>query len=335
MINSVTFAGLFRAANKEAIMTRLIAATVLVCSFGLATPNGLVAVPDRDCMRIEGPLVISWDIQSTDKLAPQIEIYDETARSVAKVNVLRYVPEATLVHIADVSTLPQELIAVSAIFSRGKGIQPAASLLYLDWQGNLLSAVALAPSREALRLAVDDQGNVWTLTTHSDGLPPAQAPMVVKYDRKGREVRTVLNRAEFPSDAELTVEDPTVGIVGFGFSSGHVWMWLPSATELVTIQTATGTVDSRTRTGLPSGSSRRVFWQSPGTVVAEVVTTKDSVRSPALYRWSTQQPTWRAVVGSDCPKHPRLVGVANDRVVFTDPTLPDIRELCATPVAAN
>ena len=56
------------------------------------------------------------------------------------------------------------LFAAAVTYRKSQDTVPAASLLYYDFSGKPLLALALDPSREVSYLTVDAQSNVWTLT---------------------------------------------------------------------------------------------------------------------------------------------------------------------------
>jgi hypothetical protein len=279
--------------------------------------------------KVENGLMVSWFAQSfaqpRDTAKSEVEIFDEQGRSLAKIPVLQRIQEASSVAIYDVSVRPNQMIAVSAVCTRRAGERPADALLVFDFNGQLLSAFALAPSREVFRIELDDKSNIWTITTHSDGKNPSGIPMVVEYDTRGNILRELLTRSMFPLHAEIMKEARTIGRVSSGYDSGVFWFWLPGSTELVTIRTDDGDV-SITKTGLPQGKvvPMRMVREASGTVVAEV---QDYQNDGTFHRaydvWSPAVNSWSPFNPSECGVH-RLIGGYQGRLIYIRPDGSDI-----------
>jgi hypothetical protein len=287
--------------------------------------------PPQSWMKAENGLIISWlagtvrDASAGD----QITIADKQGQTVVSLNVLSIAPEATSVSIYDVSARQSQLIAVAVVYGKGPGIRPADALLLFDFKGTLVSALALEPSREVEALALDENLNVWTLTSHSDEKDPSQVPMVVEYDRNGRVIRESLSRDGFPFHAASIKQNPEISAVASGYSAGTFWFWLPGSTDLVVIRTSDGVV-TRTQTNIPSAPQGqrsfplRIARESSGTVIAEVREEGQDIKPHlAYYAWSPDTKSWSDFNPVVCAGH-RLIGVDNDEHIYVRPIGSDI-----------
>jgi hypothetical protein len=244
-------------------------------------------------LRYENGLLLSWDAVSTDAKAKQVEILDKVGHSMMSLSVLRLVPEAERVGIWDVSARAGQLIAVSAVFRKADHhLRPVPTLLLFDC---LLQALALEPSREILRLTLDDRSNIWTVTSHLDNKSPSTVPMVVEYSPTGEIVKEMLMRDQFPLHAEVTKETRLTGSAFMGFDFGFIWFWLPGSTELVTISQRDSTY-TIAKTGLPklegadSSIPVRIARETPETLVAQVRGDGRNAHSNLYeYTWSANQ----------------------------------------------
>jgi hypothetical protein len=246
-----------------------------------------IHLPRRyNVVKAENGLVIGWNVESEDPQAEQVGIYDTDGKPVVELHPLRLVPGAKRASIHDVSARPGTLIAVAAVYRKDNATVPAATLLCFDFQGNPLTALALAPSREAWRVTLDSVANIWTLTTSAGGLSPSEAPMVVAYTKSGSVLREVLRRSEFSIHASEIQENSTVGSPAFGYTSRAVWLWLPGSTDLVTINGADGSVQRRSTTGLPNQSKHeipeRVVLTDAGTLLAQVWIDQEAPQLPRV-----------------------------------------------------
>lgn len=271
--------------------------------------------------KFENGLLISWLVTSKDASMDDIEIFDKSGSALTQVNVLRTVEDAERVSIYDVSARSGQMIAVAAVFrSKTPGIRPSDALLCFDFDGNLLSAFALEPSREIRQLSLDENLNIWTLTTHSDHKDPSQIPLVVEYDKAGNVVRQLLTRSMFPPHEAMFDENSTIGSVASGYDSGILWFWLPMSTDLVTIHAADATV-GKIKTGLPSGDPvpMRVVRQTSGSIVVEVreQSQGSGKAQPAYYLWSPGGGIWSRFEPR-CDGY-RLIGTEGDQEIFVDP----------------
>src|SRR5437016_4910095 len=140
--------------------------------------------------KAENGMLFSWHRGiSVDAVSSRVNIYDLQGNSLTSFTVLQLVPEAENVSIDDVSAQNQQMVAVAAVYVKRQDHSPAAVLLYLDFKGTLVSALALAPSREIDALVMDDHLNVWTLTHSAADDDPARSPLVVEYSSTGQVLR--------------------------------------------------------------------------------------------------------------------------------------------------
>ncbi len=272
-------------------------------------------------VKAENGLILAWEkSNSRDSRINGITIFDKQGRRLVSLDVLRLVPDAESVSIWDVSARLNELIAVSATYIKPQ--EQAPVLLYFNPDGSLISAYALAPSREIGWLAIDDHTNVWTLTIGSN--ENSNAHLVVEYDKAGNVVRELLDRRLFPPHQDRIQQNSEVGAVAAGYDSGTFWFWLPSSTDLVTIRTRDGVVSSRVATGYPAVKDHSVWpllitRESSGALLAEV-RVEESGTTPAApvlayYAWSPSAKSWSSFHPDSCNGH-RLVGVDRNEQIF-------------------
>jgi hypothetical protein len=224
--------------------------TCWCCAQNVETQN--VQIPRHyDVVKAENGLIIGWQMASEDRAARQIDVYDMKGTFLTGLSPLRLVPEAKRTTVWDVSALPGQMIAVAVDYRKSDDAVPSSSLLYFNFRGDPLQALALDASREARHLTVDGDSNVWTLTMGAGERKPSGEPMAVGYKPSGEVLKEVAKRSEFPTDASLTQEDDTMGLTGLGHNADSVWFWLPNSTELVTFKTHGSSQMRRFVTGLP------------------------------------------------------------------------------------
>jgi hypothetical protein len=251
-------------------------------------------------LKAENGLVLAWDTNSENRESPQIDIYDKEGKPLVNLTPLRLVPEAKRASVHDVSALPQRMIAVAVTYRKSNDTVPASSLLYYDFRGNLLSALALDPSREIAYLTIDDQANVWTLTMGAGGRHPSDVPMVVVYGPSGNVTKAMLKRADFPPHTNFTQEDESIGVPNVGHGADVFWFWLPGSTDLVLVNVKSFSVE-RISTGLPQRSGRevplKIVRSDSGSLLAEIMSKPDD-RHPGefgFFVWSATTKRWDRV----------------------------------------
>jgi hypothetical protein len=311
---------------RSRICTLTISMTI-ACSQVLCQQVGSIQNPlQHTWVKTENGLIIAWHRgNSRDADASRISIFDKQGHPLLKFDILRIVPEAESVSIWDVSARPQQLIAVAATYIKGQTASPGTVLLDFDFKGNLVSAVALEPSREIAAVALDDNLNAWTLTWGSGGKDAASAPLVVEYGRTGEIVREVLTRNLFPPNEDVFHQNSRTGALAAGYDSGIFWFWLPGSTDFVTIRTKDGAVISRAQTGLPSLQDHSVWplhltREASGSLIVQVRIDDQSPKptsSLAFYAWSPEIKTWSPFSVDPCQGH-RLIGVNGDEQIFVD-----------------
>ena len=236
----------------------LVASAVLPVSG--QTIGTIQSLPAHDWVKSEMGFVIFFNRRSAnDAASSEVDVYAKAGQPVVNFPLLSLVPEAVSVSTTDVSIVPQQAIAVSAVYDRGSGTPTASLLLRFDFRGRLLWALDLAPSRDVEALAEDDQGDTWTVTSGSGGEDPGTAPTVVEYDDAGKVIRELLPRATFPSDSRATQQNAQIGPVTAGFSSGIFWFWLPASQEMVSINATSGAVKKQ-RLDIPRPRGAQRSW---------------------------------------------------------------------------
>lgn len=275
-----------------------------------------------DKVKAENGLIIGWQIASEDRATRQIDIYDRMGNLLAGLAPLRLVSEAKRATVYDVSALPGRFIAVAAVYRKSEDTVPAASLLYFDFQGSPLLALALDPSREVLRLTVDADSNVWTLTEGvGERKPNPEEPMmVVAYDASGNVLKRVFRRSEFPDHVSEIQENDRIGNAGFGHTSDSVWFWLPLSTDLVAFKTD-GSSINRSATHLPGKSPQEspvdVFRTDKGTLVTEVWSRQDRQHASGQFNFflrSAVTKQWEPFYPPCVPCH--LIGTDSGEALF-------------------
>ena len=253
--------------------------TLIVTLCASAQPVHLQEKYNR--VKVENGLIIGWYINAEDPKARQISIYDRDGKFLAGLDPLMLVREAKSASILDVSANSRGLVVVSVIYRKDNATVPAASLLFFDFAGNPVTALALAPSREAWRVTVDSELNVWTLTAGARDRQPSETPMIVGYAPSGSVSKELFKRTEFPLHAKETLESPEVGAPSFGHGSHSVWLWLPGSTDHVTFN-ADGSGVHRSTTGLPNqedhATAQRVVLADDGTLLAQMWTEGNAQR---------------------------------------------------------
>jgi hypothetical protein len=292
---------------------------------------GTLRTPDADWVKAENGVIIAFTPKSSDASANQIEIFDVKGQPLVSLNLLRATPEARRVSIYDVSALPNKLIAVAAVYSKGDGSPAVDTLQYFNFQAKLLSFLLLEPSREIARLAVDKDQNVWALSRSSGGGDTSLLPMVVEYSHEGLVLKQMLHRNEFPEHEQILRQDPGVGVVQFGYSEGWLWFWLPGSTDLVVADTTNGTV-LRSKTGLPGTAGNavpiRMIREESGRLVAETETLDHSTPL-ALYQWSPKTKSWTAFESTGCGAGYGPVGMNGQQQIYIEANDGTDQEICA------
>lgn len=291
----------------------------LVPLFGVGDEIGFIKPQIRglNYTKAEGELIISWSGESKNRESDQIEVYDSQGNRLSSVKVLAAVEGAEKVGIWDVSARRDKRIAVAADFVNNSGI--AAGLLYFDFNGRLLSATALALSREIRLIALDDDLSVWALGMGAGEHNPSEVSLLFNYDSKGQLRKELIKRAQFSADAEMLQEGPGVGSPAMGITADAIWIWLAGSTELVTIQKSDFSV-TRTITGLPdppaSGSRElaRLVRLPSGALIGEF-SERDRAAWYSHYKWSPESRSWELIVPNDCGNH-FLIGTLNGVSAF-------------------
>src|SRR5258708_13896234 len=111
-----------------------------------STAQTVVLPAQYSNVKAENGLIVGWHVSSEDRTATQVDVYDREGTLLVGLSPLRLAPEAQRATIHDVSAFPGRIIAVAALYRKGNDSVPASSLLYFDFRGNLLLALALEPS---------------------------------------------------------------------------------------------------------------------------------------------------------------------------------------------
>lgn len=294
---------------------------VVMVLFKSLVPAQQAHIPSAyGAVKAENGLIIGWKLNSEDPATRQIDVYDRDGNLLVGLTPLRFVAEARGDSISDVSGLPGRVIVVAAVFSKGDAFVPAASLLYFDFAGRLLLSLALDPSREVMRVTVDAEANVWTLTAGTGGQKPSDAPMIVGYRMSGQVFKELFIRSDFPVHVSLTQENEEIGVPGLGHTSDRIWFWLPGSTDLVTFK-PDGSSIKRESTNLPRQSlhetTMKVLLTDEGALVAQIMGIQEGQRRGHLgffSRSATKPPRWQPLYHAcdDC----KLVGLDRGTLLF-------------------
>jgi hypothetical protein len=279
--------GILRLAAFVALLSSYSNAQVLG-TLGRVQPNGWA--------KAENGMILSWHSMATDAGSGQVDVSDKYGNHLASLNLLRLVPEAATVDISDVSAVPGLIAAAVAYVSkRGSAqVRPASALVLFDFSGNLVSFLSVAPWRNALRIELDANSNIWALNSIGDESKAAgSGSMLVEYSAKGTVLRELLPRASFPTHANEIKGNQEMGFAAMGRNAGDVWFWLPGSTELVTVADSGG-ASSVVKTGLPSPNKpiRPVSFtrDKSGALIGEF-SEKESAQL-VYYRWSPSSKSW-------------------------------------------
>ncbi|HLW82288.1 MAG TPA: hypothetical protein VKS20_09635 [Candidatus Acidoferrales bacterium] len=265
--------------------------------------------------------------EARDAASSEVQVFGKHGEPVVSFALLPLVSGAETVQTEDVSAVPGKRIAVYAAYAKADG-SVAYVLLYFDFNGSLLRAFAVDPTRDIDALALDDSLNVWTVTA-AGGQDPSRAPMVVEYSDTGSVVKQLLPRSEFPKDAKMTEQSSQIGALAAGYNSGTFWFWLPASAELVTIRTSDSAV-TRTPLSLPPPPSDGRSW--PQTLSREasgdVVLSMGETTEPhtVQYIWSQKTRTWSEFEPTSC-QGDWLLGADGNQEIYVD--LRGSNEVCA------
>ncbi len=306
----------------KAILFGVISYPVIVFGQSLVAIHQPHDERQRD-MKAENGLIISWFAgRVTDSEANQVDIFDENGRPVTSLNVLRPIEGARQVSIYDVSGQPNSVIAVAAVYdSKDQEVDPASALLLFDFSGRLLSAYALDLTHGIMRLAVDENSNVWTFTDNffHDKAPPT-APAVVEYTPDGKIAKEPLPLGVLYSHGGRPEQSMENGRMAMGYDAGTVWIWLPGSTALVTISASDGDVKI-VQTGLAKRDGYKEVpldagRDSSGNVI-EVAREENGHGGYGLayFAWSPSTELWSRFTLQECAGY-RVIGRDNSGLVF-------------------
>jgi hypothetical protein len=274
-------------------------------------------------LKAENGLIITWLAGGiTDADANQVDIFDDNGILVTSLNVLRPVEGARQAFIYDVSGRPGSLIAVAAVYeSKEKEFSPAAALLIFDTRGRLLSAHALDPTNLVVRLVVDENSNIWTLTHNFiDNKTPPTAPIVVEYTSDGKIVRELLALSDLFSQGGQPKQSLANGIITMGYEAGVVWIWLPGSTALVTISASGGNVKI-VQTGLAKSDTYKevpldITRDSTGDIIEFArEESKGAGYNVSYFAWSSSTGQWSRFTPGEC-EGARILGTGDGGLIF-------------------
>jgi len=265
----------------------------------------------------ENDLIISWQLESRDVTTSQVSVSDRQGHEITSLKILGLVPDASFAHVHDVSARPGGIIAVAAVYVSKEGpsqVRPASTLLLFDFEGRLVSFLALAPWRDIDRLEVDEQSNIWTLLSNSSEVKSAS--MLVEYTSQGAVAKELVPRSLFPLHADEIQGNSAIGFVHMGYDADGLWFWLPGSTDFVTVPPKR-TPPVTMKTGMPKEepieSPISLVRESSGSLIGEF---REGVRpQPSYYRWSPSTESWVRFKPGVCDGG-WLIGTAGNEEVY-------------------
>lgn len=276
---------------------RMAAFVALLSSYSHAQVLGTIGgVQPNGWAKAENGMILSWHSMTRDAGSAQVDVSNRYGNHLASLNLLRLVPEAATVDISDVSAVPGLIATAVAYVSKRSSAQvrPASALVLFDFSGNLVSFLSLAPWRDALRIELDADSNIWALNSIGDESKSAgSGSMLVEYSAKGAVLKELLPRTSFPTHANEIKGNPEMGFAAMGRNGGAVWFWLPGSTEFVTVE-GSGGASSIVKTGLPSPNKpiRPVSFarDRSGALIGEFSEKESS--QLVYYRWLPSSKSW-------------------------------------------
>ncbi|HLK69859.1 MAG TPA: hypothetical protein VKU19_40795 [Bryobacteraceae bacterium] len=176
-----------------------------------------------------------------------IEAFDGAGRRVLGVDVRGQIPEAAQITLYDVALRPGGPLVAGGVIRKTDNRLDAV-LLYFKWDGALIRKIDLPVEQEINRLAIDEDGTVWTLADYSGRDDETRGPLVFQYDGTGQLLKGLLRRTDYRTGFQ---EGGSIGgVAGFGFTREGIWFWQP-ARHRMTIITRDGRVLSRVSIPLP------------------------------------------------------------------------------------
>ncbi len=313
----------------------------IIGSFQVCAQNvGVIEHTRNKTIKVENSFIASWKDYSSDVVENQVDIFDQQGHPVSSLNVLRPVPDAKDVGIYDVSARPGSFVAVAAVYRKAgdRHLRPVPTLLLFDFNGRLSSAFALAPSREIVRLAVDNQSSIWTLTAHADNKDPSTIPLVVKYMPDGSVAKELLTRSMFPFHATATREDTSIGSADMGYDSGGLWFWLPGSTDLVTFSVEDKPTMQKTQTPRRAGHNTaapfKIVRESSGNLVGQFHEAGEHGGSTEItnYIWSPNTGAWLQFQPGECDGG-RFIGIGDKGLMYLmyKNDRSDTADICVSP----
>jgi hypothetical protein len=291
---------------------------ISACSLLGQQVGTLVRIQTHGWSKAEDGLVLSWHSMAANAATDQIDVADITGQKLVSLNVLRLVPEAAKVDISDASAIRNRSIAVAVSYISKEGVvkvRPASAIVVFDFEGHLISFLALAPWRDALRIELDADSNIWTLNSNADETRnAAESFMLTEYSARGSVLRELLPRNVFPAHSDEIHGNTKIGFAEMGRTSHDVWFWLPGSTELVTVDSSGQT--SFGKTGLPASKEPPIpvnfAVDKSGDLVGQFRVGKESA---VYYRWSQSSKAWTGFDAGACIGG-YLAGTDQDRLIF-------------------
>lgn len=283
--------------------------------------------------------IISWKLNEVP--GDSVAVYDLSGAPVARAQVLATVPQATGVSVSDVAVKrSKNIIAVAAVYVTGSDNSVQSALMLFDLNGKLTGRFNLVPSRGVGRLAIDNSGSIWTLTASAGDKDPKDVPLVVEYDAKGQEIRSLLRRSSFSIHAAHNVVERTTGSPAMGVDANMVWVWLPGSNDLVTIDTQSGS-SNQASIALPNLPAKvypnAVFYAGSGRYLLKTI---DLNKEPAnrlstpVFEYAVASSKWTAdpIAFPDCAQDHRLIGISDSSAVMLQSS---DRDICVVPLSSD
>jgi hypothetical protein len=164
-----------------------------------------------------------------------LEVYDPLTSTKRSLSILRDFPQASQAFISNVAIGTSGTIVVVCRLE-----YPDSTLLkdlILSYGPSLtLEKVWDVAPYEPNAIAVDEQGNVYSLGTRYD--EPASGmsyPILVVYDSQGRTKKEMLSRSMFPAITDPVTDNQKMGFVTIRVTDTRIFVYLPSVHDMLTL----------------------------------------------------------------------------------------------------
>jgi hypothetical protein len=272
-------------------------------------------------MKTENASTVAWRLNSVSNES-QICVYSNSGQKRFEISVVPLLSNAITASVPDVSIGKSGRLAASVVAVNREG-RAAALLLIFSSDGKLQSAVALDPSREISRLAVDGDDSIWALSGDGNG------ELIARYDSKGNEIAAFVQRSDLPEIGEGIDGNLDHGFTSLGVDGDRIWFWLPASLTYVSVRRDGSGLSKQPVSSLerPSGASSaatpklfRSVNLADGTSVVQLVWVGENRRDLTAYVRAPGTSTWKI---DSRGASGRLIGTDGSKLAFVFPESPD------------